>query len=75
MEKVIKIIYRHCDKRIVDTPITEAGFTGLWVGMAMHGLRPIIEFMTMNFAMQGIDHIVNSAAKSRLIYIYLIFIN
>ncbi len=48
----------------MDTPITEAGFTGIGVGMAMHGMRPIIEFMTFNFALQSIDHIVNSAAKS-----------
>ena len=47
-------------KRIVDTPITEAGFTGLAVGAAMNGLRPIVEFMTWNFAMQAIDHIINS---------------
>ncbi len=51
-------------KRIVDTPITEAGFTGLAVGAAMNGLRPIVEFMTWNFAMQAIDHIINSAAKT-----------
>ena len=51
-------------KRIVDTPITEAGFTGLAVGAAMKGLKPIVEFMTWNFAMQAIDHIINSAAKT-----------
>jgi pyruvate dehydrogenase E1 component beta subunit len=51
-------------ERIVDTPITEAGFTGLGVGAGLYGLKPIIEFMTMNFAMQGIDHIVNSCAKT-----------
>jgi pyruvate dehydrogenase E1 component beta subunit len=51
-------------KRIVDTPITEAGFTGLAVGASMNGLRPIVEFMTWNFAMQAIDHIINSAAKT-----------
>jgi pyruvate dehydrogenase E1 component beta subunit len=51
--------------RIIDTPITEAGFTGIGVGAAMAGLRPVIEFMTMNFALQAIDHIVNTAAKSR----------
>jgi pyruvate dehydrogenase E1 component beta subunit len=51
-------------KRVVDTPITEAGFTGLAVGAALHGLRPICEFMTWNFSMQAIDHIVNSAAKT-----------
>ncbi|MBQ9335178.1 MAG: pyruvate dehydrogenase complex E1 component subunit beta [Alphaproteobacteria bacterium] len=50
--------------RVVDTPITEAGFTGIGVGAAMMGLRPIIEFMTFNFAMQAIDHIINSAAKT-----------
>ncbi len=52
------------DKRVVDTPITEYGFTGLAVGAAMAGLRPILEFMTWNFAMQAIDHIINSAAKT-----------
>jgi pyruvate dehydrogenase E1 component beta subunit len=52
------------DKRIVDTPITEYGFAGLGVGAAMAGLKPIVEFMTFNFAMQAIDHIVNSAAKT-----------
>lgn len=51
-------------KRIIDTPITEMGIAGVAVGMAANGLRPICEFMTFNFAMQGIDHIVNSAAKS-----------
>ncbi|MBD24753.1 MAG: pyruvate dehydrogenase complex E1 component subunit beta [Candidatus Marinimicrobia bacterium] len=51
-------------KRVVDTPITEHGFTGLGVGAAFAGLRPIVEFMTFNFAMQAIDHIVNSAAKT-----------
>ena len=51
-------------KRIIDAPITEAGFTGLAVGAAMNGLKPIIEFMTWNFAMQAIDHIINSAAKT-----------
>jgi pyruvate dehydrogenase E1 component beta subunit len=52
------------DKRVVDTPITEYGFTGLGVGAAMAGLKPIVEFMTWNFAMQAIDHIINSAAKT-----------
>ena len=52
------------DKRVVDTPITEHGFAGLGVGAAMAGLRPIVEFMTFNFAMQAIDHIINSAAKT-----------
>ncbi|WP_174299957.1 pyruvate dehydrogenase complex E1 component subunit beta [Caulobacter sp. S45] len=53
------------DKRVVDTPITEYGFAGLGVGAAMAGLKPIVEFMTFNFAMQAIDAIVNSAAKTR----------
>ncbi|UNK39686.1 pyruvate dehydrogenase complex E1 component subunit beta [Shinella sp. H4-D48] len=52
------------DKRVIDTPITEHGFTGIGVGAAMSGLKPIVEFMTFNFAMQAIDHIVNSAAKT-----------
>jgi pyruvate dehydrogenase E1 component beta subunit len=51
-------------RRVVDTPITEYGFAGLAVGAAFAGLRPICEFMTFNFAMQAIDHIVNSAAKT-----------
>ena len=51
-------------KRVIDTPITEHGFAGIGVGAAMAGLRPIIEFMTFNFAMQAIDQIVNSAAKT-----------
>jgi len=49
----------------VDTPITEYGFSGLGVGAAFAGLRPIVEFMTFNFAMQAIDHVINSAAKQR----------
>ncbi|MEH6402416.1 MAG: pyruvate dehydrogenase complex E1 component subunit beta [Sneathiella sp.] len=52
-------------KRVIDTPITEQGFAGIGVGAAFHGLRPIVEFMTFNFAMQAIDQIVNSAAKTR----------
>ncbi|MEZ5845830.1 MAG: pyruvate dehydrogenase complex E1 component subunit beta [Geminicoccaceae bacterium] len=52
-------------KRVIDTPITEYGFAGIGVGAAMSGLRPIVEFMTWNFAMQAIDHIINSAAKTR----------
>ncbi len=52
------------DKRVIDTPITEHGFAGLGVGAAFGGLRPIVEFMTFNFAMQAMDHIVNSAAKT-----------
>lgn len=51
-------------KRVVDTPITEHGFAGIAVGAAFGGLRPIVEFMTFNFAMQAIDHIINSAAKT-----------
>jgi len=53
------------DKRVVDTPIVEQGFAGLGVGAAFAGLKPIVEFMTFNFAMQAIDQIVNSAAKTR----------
>ncbi|HEV7386852.1 MAG TPA: pyruvate dehydrogenase complex E1 component subunit beta [Phenylobacterium sp.] len=52
------------DKRVIDTPITEYGFAGLGTGAAMAGLKPIVEFMTFNFAMQAIDHIINSAAKT-----------
>jgi pyruvate dehydrogenase E1 component beta subunit len=52
------------DRRIIDTPITEHGFTGMAVGAAMNGLKPIVEFMTFNFAMQAIDQIINSAAKT-----------
>ena len=52
------------DRRVIDTPITEHGFTGMAVGAAMNGLRPIVEFMTFNFAMQAIDQIINSAAKT-----------
>lgn len=51
-------------ERVVDTPITEYGFAGLGTGAAMAGLRPIVEFMTFNFAMQAIDHLINSAAKT-----------
>ena len=51
-------------RRVIDTPITEYGFAGIGVGAAMAGLRPIVEFMTFNFAMQAIDHIINSAAKT-----------
>lgn len=51
-------------KRIIDTPITEYGFAGIGCGAAMAGLKPIVEFMTFNFAMQAIDHIINSAAKT-----------
>lgn len=51
------------DKRVIDTPITELGFSGLGVGAAMNGLRPIIEFMTFNFSLVAIDQVINSAAK------------
>jgi len=51
-------------RRVIDTPITEHGFAGIGVGAAMGGLRPVVEFMTWNFAMQAIDHIINSAAKT-----------
>ena len=49
--------------RVIDTPITEAGFAGLATGAAYQQLRPIVEFMTFNFSMQAIDHVINSAAK------------
>jgi pyruvate dehydrogenase E1 component beta subunit len=52
------------DRRVIDTPITEHGFAGLGIGAAMAGLKPIIEFMTFNFAMQAMDQIINSAAKT-----------
>jgi pyruvate dehydrogenase E1 component beta subunit len=51
-------------KRVIDTPITEHGFAGIGVGAALTGLKPVVEFMTFNFAMQAIDHIINSAAKT-----------
>ncbi len=51
-------------ERVVDTPITEHGFAGLGVGAAMMGLKPVVEFMTFNFAMQAMDHLINSAAKT-----------
>src|SRR5690348_9279747 len=53
------------DRRVIDTPITEHGFTGLAIGAAFDGLKPIVEFMTWNFAMQAMDQIINSAAKTR----------
>ena len=52
------------EKRVIDTPITEHGFAGIAVGAAFAGLKPVVEFMTWNFAMQAIDHIINSAAKT-----------
>ena len=57
------LLDKYGEKRVIDTPITEAGFTGLAVGSALSGLRPIVEFMTFNFALQAIDHILNSAGK------------
>ncbi|KAH7711616.1 Protein PDHB-1 [Aphelenchoides avenae] len=63
--KVTKgLLKKYGEKRIVDTPITEMGFTGLAVGAAFSGLKPVCEFMTVNFALQSIDHIINSAAKT-----------
>ncbi|OMJ68309.1 hypothetical protein SteCoe_34278 [Stentor coeruleus] len=64
--KVSKDLWaKHGSNRIWDTPITEAGFTGIAAGASLGGLKPICEFMTFNFAMQSIDHIVNSTAKIR----------
>jgi pyruvate dehydrogenase E1 component beta subunit len=63
--KVTKGLWqKYGDRRVIDTPITESGFTGLAVGAALRGLRPVVEFMTWNFSMQAIDQIVNSAAKN-----------
>src|SRR3972149_6755050 len=53
------------EKRVIDTPIAELGFTGIGIGAAMNGLRPIVEFMTFNFSLVAIDQIINSAAKMR----------
>jgi len=62
--KVTKGLYqKYGDKRVIDTPITEMGFAGLAIGAAYKDLRPIVEFMTMNFSMQAIDQVINSAAK------------
>ena len=58
------LLAKHGGARVLDTPITEAGFTGIASGAAFAGLRPVCEFMTWNFAMQAIDQIVNSAAKT-----------
>jgi len=55
---------KYGDKRVIDTPITEMGFTGLAVGAAFNNLRPVLEFMTFNFSMQAIDQVINSAAKT-----------
>lgn len=57
------LLQKYGAKRVKDTPITEAGFTGIGVGAAMQGLKPIVEFMTFNFSMQAIDQVINSAAK------------
>jgi pyruvate dehydrogenase E1 component beta subunit len=63
--KVSKGMYeKYGERRIIDTPISEAGFTGIGVGAGLMGLRPIVEYMTMNFSLQAIDHIVNSCAKA-----------
>ncbi|KAL3234581.1 Pyruvate dehydrogenase E1 component subunit beta, mitochondrial [Nakaseomyces bracarensis] len=63
--KVTKgLLDRFGERRVVDTPITEYGFTGLAVGAALKGLKPVVEFMSFNFSMQAIDHVVNSAAKT-----------
>ncbi|CCX34203.1 thiamine diphosphate-binding protein [Pyronema domesticum] len=63
--KVTKgLLDRFGEKRVIDTPITEHGFTGMAVGAALHGLHPVVEFMTWNFAMQAIDQIINSGAKT-----------
>ncbi|KAF2288347.1 hypothetical protein GH714_006933 [Hevea brasiliensis] len=58
------LLEKYGPERVLDTPITEAGFTGIGVGAAFYGLKPIVEFMTFNFSMQAIDHIINSAAKT-----------
>lgn len=64
--KVSKGLFKkYGPQRIWDTPITEQGFTGIAVGAAMMGLKPIVEFMTMNFALQAIDQIINSAGKGK----------
>ncbi|XP_052445181.1 pyruvate dehydrogenase E1 component subunit beta, mitochondrial isoform X3 [Carassius gibelio] len=55
---------KYGNKRIIDTPIAEIGFTGIAVGAAMAGLRPVVEYMSFNFSMQSVDHIINSAAKT-----------
>lgn len=73
--KVTKgLMKRFGEKRVLDSPISEMGFAGVGVGAAMGGLKPVIEFMTWNFAMQAIDQIINSAAKSRYMSAGIIFI-
>jgi pyruvate dehydrogenase E1 component beta subunit len=63
--KVTKGLWKkYGDKRVIDTPITEMGFTGMAVGAAFHGLRPVVDFMTFNFSLQSIDHVLNSASKT-----------
>ena len=57
------LFHKYGEKRVIDTPITEMGFTGLAIGAAYKGLRPIVEFMTFNFSLQAIDQVINSAAK------------
>jgi len=59
------LLAKYGDRRVIDTPITEAGFAGIGIGSAMVGLRPIIEFMTFNFAFLALDQIINNAAKMR----------
>ena len=62
--KVTKGLYqKYGDKRVIDTPITEIGFTGMAIGSAFHDLKPVVEFMTWNFSLQAIDQVINSAAK------------
>ncbi|KDP22564.1 hypothetical protein JCGZ_26395 [Jatropha curcas] len=58
------LLEKYGPERVLDTPITEAGFTGIAVGAAYHGLKPVVEFMTFNFSMQAIDHIINSASRA-----------
>ena len=64
VNEYFKACWRFGDKRVVDAPIAEHGFAGLCVGAAMAGLKPVVEFMSFNFALQAMDHIVNSAAKT-----------
>ncbi|NLO36494.1 MAG: alpha-ketoacid dehydrogenase subunit beta, partial [Clostridiaceae bacterium] len=59
------LLDKYGDKRVIDTPITEEGFTGLGIGAAMAGLRPVVEWMTYNFSLMAYDQVVNNAAKMR----------
>ena len=59
------LLDKYGEKRVIDTPITEAGFTGIGIGAAMAGLRPIVEWMTFNFSLLAYDQVVNNAAKMR----------